>query len=66
MVEIVSTKPHQSAIKEIVCVKGCGSTLSYVPNDVQERHGKDYGGGPDGAEWIVCPVCDKNVIIRSL
>jgi len=65
MVEIVSTVPHESAVKEIVCVSGCGATLRYVPNEVKKYSGTDYSGGSDGREWIDCPNCGEQVTIRS-
>ena len=65
MVEIVSIVPHESVVKEIICVTGCGATLSYVPNDVEKHHGTDIGGGSAGSEWIICPNCTRRVVIRS-
>lgn len=62
-IRVVKTKPAKSAVKQVVC-DNCGATLEYVLNDVKERHGTDYGGGPDGAKWIDCPNCKKNVILE--
>lgn len=64
MVKVIKVTPHKTVKKRCVC-KGCGATLEYVPNEVQSYHGRDYGGGPDGHEWIVCPNCTKKVILRS-
>lgn len=64
MVRIVCDEPDPAVVKKISC-RGCGARLEYVPNDVRSRHGTDYGGGPDGAEWVDCPRCGKQVIIRS-
>lgn len=64
MVRILCDEPDPAVVKKISC-RGCGARLEYVPNDVKSRHGTDYGGGPDGAEWIDCPRCGKRVIIRS-
>lgn len=50
--------------KRVVC-PGCGSTIGYVQNDVQSRHGTDYGGGPDGMEWVDCPACRRRIVLRS-
>ena len=63
-IKIINIKPHKTVAKRVTC-RNCGATLEYVPNDVMERHGTDYGGGPDGSEWIVCPNCRKNVTLRS-
>lgn len=43
----------------------CGAEVAYVKNEVQRRDGTDYGGGPDGCEWIVCPGCHNNITLRS-
>jgi len=50
--------------KQTVC-HGCGHTIAYVLNDIKEYHGRDISGGPDGREWIVCPNCNKDIILRS-
>lgn len=64
MVKVISTDPDKTVTKEIVC-RNCGATLEYVPNEVQSRHGTDYGGGPDGEEWVNCPNCGQKAIIKS-
>lgn len=63
-VKVVKVEPDPKIVKQIVC-RHCGATLEYVPNDVKSRHGTDYGGGPDGCEWVDCPNCNKKAIIRS-
>jgi len=63
-VKVVKKKPDASVIKRKICAN-CGATLEYVPKDIKERHGTDWGGGPDGAKWIVCPECNKEVILES-
>ena len=50
--------------KQITC-RNCGARLEYTPSELQSRHGRDYTGGPDGSEWIVCPRCAKEVTVRS-
>lgn len=62
-VRVTDPEPQKEALKEIVCMN-CGVKLSYVRNDVKERHGIDYGGGPDGAEWINCANCREPVYIK--
>lgn len=62
--KVISTKPHKSALKRKVC-EHCGATLEYVPNDVKERNGRDYSGGPDGEKWVDCGNCGKKVILES-
>ena len=63
-VRVIKTKPAKSVVKKVVCGE-CGATLEYTPNDVQEYHGKDYSGGPDGCTWDNCPHCGKKAIIDS-
>ena len=64
MVKVISTEPHESVVKQVIC-KNCGATLEYVPNEVKKYSGRDMGGGPDGREWIDCPNCNKEATIRS-
>jgi hypothetical protein len=33
----------------------CRATIEYLPEDVSEYHGTDYGGGPDGYRRVKCP-----------
>lgn len=65
MVKVISTVPHKSVVKEVVC-KHCGATLEYTPNDVVENHWKDYSGDSNITQFIVCPNCSKEAIIRVL
>ncbi len=53
--------------KQVVCRAGCGRTIAYVPNDVQRRDGRDYTGGPDGEEYVLCPGagCGKKIVLRA-
>ena len=64
MVKVIDKGPDPSVVKTILC-KFCGAKLEYVPYDITRYDGTDMGGGPDGKEWIVCPNCKKDVIIRS-
>jgi DNA-directed RNA polymerase subunit RPC12/RpoP len=50
--------------KKVVCPH-CGCTIGYVENDIQESHGTDISGGPDGEEYIRCPGCSKKITLRS-
>lgn len=63
MARIVASAPKK--MPRVVCRGGCLSTIEYVPNDVKRRDGTDYGGDPDGEEYVVCPSCGKKAIIRS-
>lgn len=64
MVKIIDPDPQPQIVKIIDC-RSCGVKLSYVPYEVQKISGKDYGGGPDGKEFIICPNCGREVTIRS-
>lgn len=62
MVKVIGTDPK--VYKTITCRK-CASMLEYLPIDVKEYSCRDYSGGSDGKEWIVCPTCNNEVIIRA-
>lgn len=62
MVKVVGVAPE--AVKQAVC-RSCASILEYTKSEVKEYYGKDYSGGPDGREWIVCPSCGHDVVLRS-
>lgn len=62
MVKIVGR--DERAVKRITCRK-CASILEYTENEVKSRHGVDYSGGADGTEWVDCPSCGGQAIIRS-
>lgn len=64
MVTVVSTQPHPSVVKETVC-RNCGSTLQYVPRDVNHREVSDYCGGRDTVYFIDCPTCNKEVFVKG-
>ena len=64
MVTVVKLAPHPDVVKEVVC-RGCGATLSYVPNEVKTRTYKDYDGCGNVVEYITCPNCNKEVILRE-
>lgn len=63
MVRIVSTQPHPSVVKEIVC-KNCGATLEYIPADIVSTITTDYTGGKDTSYYISCPPCGKEVYVK--
>lgn len=63
-VKVIDKEPDPKVVKRVSC-GNCGARLEYVPNDVKRRDGTDYGGGPDGAEWVDCPKCEKPAIIRT-
>ncbi len=63
MVTVVSTVPHPSVIKEVVC-RHCGSTLNYVPKDIQERKTVDYDGSRDIVYFINCPPCGTEISVK--
>lgn len=57
-------KPKPEDYKKVKC-GNCKHKIAYLPIEVKSRHGTDYGGGPDGCEWIVCPQCGKQITLRS-
>ncbi len=62
MVKVVGR--DEQAVKRITC-KSCASILEYTLNEVKKYSSTDWSGGPDGHEWIDCPTCGNEVIIRS-
>lgn len=62
MVKVVGR--DESAVKRITC-RDCASVLEYTKKEVRSYHGTDYGGGPDGQEWVDCPNCGGRAVIRS-
>lgn len=62
MPRVIGEDPQ--AVKQATC-KSCAARLEYTQSEVQERHGTDYSGGPDGREWIVCPRCGHEVVLRA-
>lgn len=62
MARVVEEIPVQ--YKRVLC-QNCGRTIEYVQAEVKSYHGTDYGGGPDGREWIVCPHCGKDITLKS-
>ncbi len=63
MVTVVSTVPHPKVVKEVIC-KNCGSTLQYVPKDIQSHSYRDIGGGYDTDYFITCPPCGEKVYVK--
>lgn len=64
MVKVIKIDPKKRITKKIDC-RECGATLEYMTVDIKERRGTDYGGGPDGRQWIYCPNCGNDVTIKS-
>ena len=62
MVKVVGEDPQ--AIKRATC-RDCAAVLEYTPSETKERHGLDYTGGADGREYIVCPRCGHEVVLRA-
>lgn len=62
MVKVIGK--DQEMVKRATC-RHCASILEYVQNDTKSYSGTDYGGGPDGCIWIVCPNCSNKVILKS-
>jgi DNA-directed RNA polymerase subunit RPC12/RpoP len=60
MVKVVSSEPHPSVVKQVVC-RNCGTTLEYVPADRKQRQVSDYLGDKETVNYIVCPTCSHEV-----
>lgn len=62
MIKVIGEAPE--AVKQATC-HHCAAKLEYTQNEVKRYDGKDYSGGPDGREWINCPRCSNEVVLRS-
>ena len=62
MPEVIGTDPR--FLKQCSC-KNCASMIRYTDSELHRIEGKDYTGSPDGKEFIICPVCHREIIIRS-
>ena len=58
--------PKPEDFKRVKC-KSCLALIGYTPNEIKKYSGTDYGGGPDGREWIICPNsgCGKDITLKS-
>jgi hypothetical protein len=61
MVEIIGHDP--SVLKTVTC-KNCGAMLRYKQTEVYERR-YSCMGDPSGHEYVVCPGCGQDAVIRS-
>lgn len=59
MVQIVQA----GKLKIVVC-KNCDSTLSYHVNEVKADYTTDYTGDRDDYNYIDCPECKTQVVVR--
>jgi hypothetical protein len=55
---------RKAVAKKRTCRK-CAAINEYTEGEVQEYHGTDISGGPDGQKWIVCANCGKDIILES-
>ena len=63
-VKIIDPTPDHEVVKRVSC-RHCGVRLEYVPNDITKRVTKDYDGGTAVTEYITCPSCVKEVVVRE-
>jgi ribosomal protein S27E len=65
MVTVVSTMPHPSVVKEVIC-DHCGSTLNYVPADVHRKTVySGYLGDKEFVDYIRCPNCKSHQLVAK-
>lgn len=62
MARVVGESPE--VLNRCSC-RGCAALIEYGLNEVQRYYGTDYSGGPDAKEWINCPRCGREVILRT-
>lgn len=56
---------EDESIYKISTCRNCAAKLQYTQSEVKEYHRKDYSGGSDGKEWINCPRCGHEVVLRA-
>ncbi len=59
------TKKSRFTCTGSVTKPGCGAIVEYTQSDIKTYSGKDYSGGSDGREWVDCPGCSKQYVLRS-
>lgn len=64
MTFVIHKDPAPSVVKEAVCRSGCGATIGYVPNDVQQDFHSDYLGDKDYYKFVTCPCCHRQIIVK--
>ena len=62
MVKVIGEAPE--VVKQATC-HHCAARLEYTQSEVKRHDGRDYSGGADGREWIDCPRCSNEVVLRS-
>lgn len=62
MVKVIGR--DKSEVKRITC-RSCASILEYTSNEVQTYNWIDYSGGRNVSEWVHCPNCGAQVLIRN-
>lgn len=45
----------EPAIGKHAKCSACKAVVEYMPEEIQEHHGTDYGGGPSGWKRVKCP-----------
>ena len=55
---------NKKLIRRVSCYE-CAAKVEYTLNEVQENNYTDYGGGPAGSKWIICPNCGKRIVLES-
>lgn len=48
--------PPRPEKKRRVRCDDCDALIEYEKSEIEERHGTDYGGGPDGWKRVKCPA----------
>jgi RNase P subunit RPR2 len=61
MVRVVGQDPR--VLKQVTC-RHCAAVLEYTPHELKRHEGRDYSGGVDIREWIVCPRCGHEVTVN--
>ena len=56
---------YDDRMKRRVTCENCTAIIEYVENDIQESTGRYYSGDIWVVEWVKCPNCGKQAVIRT-
>lgn len=62
MAKVIGQDPDH--IKKVSC-RNCASVVEYTRREIVRVDGTDYGGGPDGCNYIICPECKERILLES-
>lgn len=55
---------HAKQLKKKVTCQSCTAIIEYIPKEVKTQQYKDYDGGSDSYNYIICPECKIRVEVK--